>query len=132
MTWIIGFIIKRTGLDSLFASILAYALIAVIAGGGLWGYGAAKFHAGKTAGVSQERIAWEEARRKMIAQAEAERAAKQAQIDRVEADYLALQQQLDQERAEAALAEASRNSKSKTDIGLPREVGRKLNKIGRW
>ncbi len=132
MMWLIGQIALRTGLGSLLASLAAYALLAALAGGGIWAWSAHKYSAGYSAGELHEKQAWEEQRRKMIALAEADRARKQAEIDRIEADYLALQERLNQERAEAALAEASRNSKSKDVIGLPREVGRELNKIGRW
>lgn len=121
----IGTIARFLGFDTL----IVYALIAALAGGGFYGYGAYKYHAGKSAGVQQERIMWEEQRRKMIAQAEAERIAKQAQIDRIEADYLALQEKLNQERAEAALEEAIRKENADAKPSLPRSIGQAINGV---
>ena len=76
------------GVDKLVAGALVYGLIALIGVGSIWGYGALRYQAGKSYGISIERIAWEEARRKLLIQLEAERKARQSVIDRIEAEYL--------------------------------------------
>ncbi|UVK46795.1 hypothetical protein BPNPMPFG_002505 [Mesorhizobium sp. AR07] len=127
---LIALIATRTGIGSLLASAVAYGLIALVAGGSLWGYGAYKYHVGKTAGITQERGAWEDAQRKKIAAAEAERLLKQDELDRLATIAANARNRADD--AEAKLADASSKSATRDQVGLPRAVGRELNKIGQW
>lgn len=104
--------------------LLAIAILSVLA------WGSARYHAGKADGVTQERIAWEEARRKLLAQIEEQRKAAQAKIDKLESEYLAGRQ--GDALAIADLEERIREMEQKpSGAGLPRAVGRELNKIGR-
>ena len=86
----------------------------------------------RQAGAQQERILWEEARRKMIAQNEAARRAAQAEIDDIELKYLEqwqLAQTLDAE-PEAAVHEIE-NGDGAGKPALSRRLSNVLNKIGR-
>lgn len=131
MGTLIGLIITRTGLGSLAATIAAYALIALIAGGSLWGYGLYKYENGKSVGVSQERIAWEETRKRDLAKQAAKTASDQAKIDQIEADNLALQQQIDADKANAQLEEAIRKEGADQKPALPKELAKAINGAGK-
>jgi uncharacterized protein HemX len=83
-------------------------------------------------GARQERILWEEARRKMIAQNEAARKAAQAEIDRIEAETS--EQQRRASEAEAALDEAIHAQEVDTAPGapfFPKRLSDALRSIGR-
>lgn len=79
-------------------------------------------------GAAQERILWEEARLKILAQQEAKRAADQAAIDALEADLIEQQERADE--AEAALEEAAAGADN-SNIALPKHLGEALNRVGR-
>lgn len=129
MTAIITWIATRTGLGSLLASIAAYAVIAALAGGGIWAWSAHKYNSGYDAGQSHERIAWEETRKRELAKQAAQKAADQARIDQIEAEYLLLQQQLDAARAEAFLEEAIRKEAQADKPALPKGIAHALNGV---
>lgn len=103
----------------------------LVAGLLLWGWGESRYHAGKSAGASQERIAWEAQRAIDLAKQAVQKAADQARIDQIEAEYQTLQEQLNQERAEAALEEATRKDNKSDEIAIPRSLSRALNEVGR-
>lgn len=86
-------------------------------------------------GAVSERVAWEEARRRMLAEQEKRRAEQQAAINRAEADYLAqksadnltiqaLEDALSAEKTDAPAAVSDRPAFS-------RRVSRALNQVGR-
>ncbi len=111
--------------------LLAIAVLGVLA------WGSARYHAGKADGVTQERIAWEEARRKLLAQLEEQRRAAQAKIDKLESDYLAgrqgdalaiadLEEQLRQKEQDDAKSGAGPRPPA-----IPGGVSKSLDKIGR-
>ena len=129
MTAFIAWIVTRTGLGSLLASVLAYALIAALAGGGFWAWSAHKYNAGYSAGETHERQAWEKVQKEALAKQAAQKAADQARIDQIEADYRALQERLNSERAEAALEEAIRKEGADTKPVLPKSIARALNGV---
>jgi uncharacterized protein HemX len=131
MTWLIGQIVLRTGLGQLLASVLVYAVIAALAVGGFWGYGAYKHHQGYSAGTSHERKAWEAQRDKDLAQQSADKKATQAEIDRLEAELQLDAQARKDEQADADLKAAQEASPTKANVCLPRNVGRALNREGR-
>ncbi|RUV65854.1 hypothetical protein EOA64_00480 [Mesorhizobium sp. M1A.F.Ca.IN.022.02.1.1] len=110
----------------------ALAVVLAIIGFRVWlaAHDAAKYNQGYTAGELHERAAWEAEQQRKIAEAEAERLRKQDQLDKLETAYLNAQNRAHE--AEASLAKANAESKTKDDLGLPRSVGRELNKIGRW
>lgn len=83
-------------------------------------------------GIQQERILWEEARRKVLAQMEAARKAAQAEINRIEAETLEQQRRADE--AEAALSEAIHEQESGAGAGapvFPKRLSDALRPIGR-
>lgn len=127
MIALIAWIGRATGLSSLLSTLIAYALIAALAGGSLWAYGAYKHHQGYAAGSAQERLAWEEARRREIAKREEQRRQAQAKIDQLEQDYL------DQKaRADSAMAELEAEiSKASPNPVFPKSLAESLNRIGR-
>ncbi|RWB85901.1 MAG: hypothetical protein EOQ52_20325 [Mesorhizobium sp.] len=105
------------GVQTLAASLIVYGLAALLVGGGLWGYGAWKYHDGETAGIAAERAAWhEKLRLAAIAQA-AETKSKQADID------AAAQAYIDQQRSDqvtiAALEQALLREKKDQDNVAP-------------
>lgn len=130
MGGLIGFIVTKTGLGQLAASLAVYAVIALLAGGSLWAWNVHKYNEGYSAGELHERSAWEAEQRKKIAAAEAERQTKQDELDRLATVAANARNRAD--AAVASLADASSKSQTKDDIGLPRAVGRELNKIGQW
>lgn len=95
----------------------------------LWGWGTSRYHAGYTAGASQERIAWEAQRAIDLAKQAAQKAADQARIDQIEAEYQTLQEQLNQERAEAALEEVIRKEAAESKPALPKSLGQAINRV---
>ncbi len=121
----IGVLARFLGLDSL----LVYAVIALLAGGGFWAWSAHKYNAGYSAGEIHERQAWEKVQREALAKQAAQKAADQARIDQIEADYLALQERLNQERAEAVLEEAIRKDGQDQRPALPKSISRALNGV---
>jgi uncharacterized protein HemX len=131
MTWLIGQIALRTGLGSLLSSVVVYAIIALVAGGALWGYGYHKYSAGYSAGTAHERTAWEKQRDKDLARQEADKKATQAEIDRLEAELQLDAQAKKDEQADADLKAAQEASATKNETCLPREIGRALNREGR-
>ena len=111
--------------------LLAIAVLAVLA------WGSMRYHAGKIDGIAQERIAWEEARRKLLAQLEEQRKAAQAKIDTLERDYLAgrqgdalaiadLEEQLRQKEQDDAKSGAGPRP-----AAIPGGVAKTLDAIGR-
>jgi len=131
MTWLIGLIAGRTGLSSLLSTVVAYAVIALLAGGGFWAWSTHKYNAGYSAGTSHERTAWEKQRDKDLAQQEADKKATQAEIDRLEAEVQLDAQAKKDEQADADLKAAQAASPTKANVCLPRNVGRALNRVGR-
>ncbi|MBZ9922271.1 hypothetical protein LB579_31845, partial [Mesorhizobium sp. BR1-1-7] len=96
----IGTIARFLGLDTL----LVYAIMALLAGGGIWAWSAHKYSQGYSAGSAHERQAWIDQREEDKAKQLAKAAADQRKINQIEADYLAAQGQLAE--AQAALEEA--------------------------
>lgn len=131
MASLILWIGRAAGLSSLLSGLIAYAVIAALAVGGFWGYGAYKYHEGKTAGAAGERAAWVAQRDKDLAQQEADKRATQAEIDRLEAELQLDAQKRKDEQADADLKKAQEASPTAKNICLPRNVGRALNRIGR-
>lgn len=131
MVAIIAWIGRATGLSSLLSAVIAYAVIAALAGGALWGYGSHKYSQGYDAGASHERTAWQKQRDKDLAQQEADKRATQAEIDRLAAELKLDAQKRKDEQADADLKKAQDASSTKKNICLPRNVGRALNKVGR-
>jgi hypothetical protein len=131
MGWLILWLGKATGLNALLSSLIAYAIIAALAGGGFWAWSEHKYNQGYTAGELHERTAWQKQRDIDIAAREAERKATQAELDRLDAELQLDAQRRKDEQADADLAKAQAASPSKKQICLPRNVGRALNKVGR-
>jgi hypothetical protein len=131
MTALILWVGRATGLSSLFSAVIAYTVIAALAGGALWGYGHHKYNEGYSAGASHERLAWEKQRDKDLAQQAADKKATQAEIDRLTAELQLDAQKRKDEQADADLKKAQDASPTKKTICLPRNVGRALNRIGR-
>jgi hypothetical protein len=123
----ISTIAKALGLDTL----IVYAVIALLAGGGLWAYSAYHYNEGYNAGELHERAAWQKQRDIDIAAREAERKATQAEIDRLAAELQLDAQKRKDDQADADLAKAQAASPSKKNVCLPRNVGRALNRVGR-
>jgi hypothetical protein len=129
MVTLIGWIARATGLSSLISAVIAYAVIAALAGGGFWGYGAYKHHQGYTAGSAHERAAWEKEKAATLAAQAAQKAADQAKIDQIEADYRTLQERVDQEHAEAALEAAIRKERADQKSAIPQSIAKALNEV---
>lgn len=131
MAALIIWIGRATGLSSLLSAVIAYAVIAALAGGALWGYGHHKYSAGYNVGASHERAAWQKQRDKDLAQQEADKRATQAEIDQLEAELQLDAQKRKDEQADADLKKAQNASSTKKNVCLPRNVGRALNRVGR-
>jgi len=126
---LILWIARATGLSSLFSAVLAYALIAALAGGALWTYGYHKYSTGYAAGSSHERAAWEKEKAETLAAQAAQKAADQARINQIEADYRALQERQSQKQAEAALEAAIRKEQAEQKPAIPRSIARAINGV---
>ena len=128
----------------MFEAIKAYASLAKLALVGIAVLGVLIFYEGipwildgrvdvaRKEGMQQERILWEEARRKVLAQMEAARKKAQAEIDRIEAETLEQQRRADE--AEAALQEAIHEQENSAGAGapvLPKRLSDALRQIGR-
>jgi hypothetical protein len=121
-------IAKFLGLDSL----VIYAIIAVLAGGGIWAWSAHRYNAGYDAGSIHERALWVTQREEDEAKQLAKVAADQRRIDQIEADYLVLQQQTAESlAAQAALEEALKASGADQKPAMPKSVAKALNGVGR-
>jgi len=120
---------KVTGLNSIVSAILGYVIVAALAGGGIWAWSAHKYDQGYSAGQSQERIAWEETRKRDLAKQAARVASDQARINQIAADNLALQQKLDAEKADAALEAAIRKEAADQKPALPKSIAHALNGV---
>jgi hypothetical protein len=131
MVILIGWIARATGLSSLLSTLIAYAVIAALAGGGFWAWSAHRYNIGYDAGQSHERIAWEEQRKRDLAQQAADKKATQAEIDRLAAELRLHAQKRKDDQADADLKKAQAASTTKQNVCLPRNVGRALNKVGR-
>lgn len=129
MVAIIAWVARSTGLSSLLSTAIAYAVIAALAAGGFWGYGAYKHHQGYSLGSAQERAAWEKEKADTLAAQSAQRAADQARIDQIEADYRTLQERVAQEHAEAALETAIRKEHADQKPAIPQSIARALNGV---
>lgn len=112
--------------------LLAIAILAVLA------WGSARYHAGKADGVTQERIAWEEARRKLLAQLEEQRKAAQDKIDKLESDYLAGRQgdalaiaDLEERIREMEADDAKKPAGPARPPAIPGGVSKSLDAVGR-
>jgi uncharacterized protein HemX len=129
MAALILWIGRATGLSSLLSAVIAYAVIAALAGGALWGYGHHKYSQGYDAGASHERIAWEEQRKRDLAKQAQKIAQDQAKIDQIEAENAALESQLanTQEALEAAIHADGADQKPAMSKG----VAKALNSVGR-
>lgn len=121
----IGAIAKFLGLDSL----VVYAIIAVLAGGGIWAWSAHKYNAGWSAGELHERQAWEETRKRDLAKQAAKIASDQEKIDQIEAANLALQAQVAE--AQNALEEAIKAEGADQKPALPKSLSKAVNREGR-
>ncbi|RWG54849.1 MAG: hypothetical protein EOQ64_18875 [Mesorhizobium sp.] len=143
MGTLILWIAARTGLSSLLSAVAAYALVAALAGGSLWGYGAWKYHAGKTAGIASERADWQERLRLAAVAKAAETKTRQADIDATAADYI--NRQRSDQATIAALEQALLREQKDLDneppdpakpagcrpAGIPAGVSTRLDAVGR-
>lgn len=111
------------------STIAVYAVIALIAGGSFLGYGALKYHSGKTAGATQERQAWIDQREEDKAKQLAKAAADQRKIDQIEAENLALEGRLAE--TQIALDEAIKAEGADQKPALPKSISKALNGVGR-
>jgi hypothetical protein len=128
MPWLIGFIVKRTGIGSLLAELAIYAVVAPLAGGGIWAWSAHRYNVGYDVGQSHERQAWEEQRKRDLAKQAAKVASDQAKIDQIEAENAALERTLDQRRAQAAL-DAAIAEAAESKPAIPKSIAKALNGI---
>ena len=112
-------------------TIVTYAVIALIAAGGLWGWGLHKYETGKSAGAAQERSLWQAQRAKDQAALDAAKQAAQDAIDALSSERQIAAQDAKDRQADADLAAAQAASPSKKAICLPKKIGRALNKVGR-
>ncbi|TIN87069.1 MAG: hypothetical protein E5X94_01755 [Mesorhizobium sp.] len=138
---------RATGLSSLLSAVAAYALVAALAGGSLLGYGAWKYHAGKTAGVAAERADWQDRLRLAAVAKAAEAKTRQADVDAAAADYInrqrsdqatiaaleqaLLREQKDQDNASPDLDSVPGKPASCRPAGIPAGVSIRLDAVGR-
>lgn len=134
---------RATGLSSLLSAVAAYALIAAVAGGSLWSYGAWKYHTGKTAGIVAERADWQERLRLAAVAKAAETKTRQADLDAAAIDYI--NRQRSDQATIAALEQALLRQQKDQDneppdpakpascrpAGIPAGVSTRLDAIGR-
>lgn len=129
MSALILLLMEKTGLGKFLSSLIVYAIILGAVVLGFWGWSAARYHAGYTAGSAHERIAWEKEKAATLAAQAAQKAADQAKIDQITADYRALQEREQQARAEAALEAAIRKEQADQKPAIPRSISRALNGV---
>lgn len=120
-----GVIARFLGLDTL----VVYAIIALLAGGGFWAWSVHKYNAGYSAGSAHERQAWVNQREEDQAKQLAKVAADQRKINQIEADYLALQGQIAE--TQNALDEALAADGADQKPAMPKSVAKALNGVGR-
>ncbi|TGV26324.1 hypothetical protein [Mesorhizobium sp. M4B.F.Ca.ET.143.01.1.1] len=121
----IAAIARALGLDSL----VVYAVIALVAGGGFLLWSAHKYNAGYADGSSHERAAWVAQREEDQAKQLAKVAADQRKIDQIEADNLALQGQLAE--TQVALETAIHTEGADQKPAMSKNVAKALNGVGR-
>jgi hypothetical protein len=121
----IGAIARFLGLDAL----IVYAIIAALAGGGIWAWSQHRYNVGYNAGSVHERALWVAQREEDKAKQLAKVAADQRKIDQIEADNLALEGQLaaTQEALEIAIHAEGADQKP----ALPKSIAKALNGVGR-
>ncbi|KRB22664.1 hypothetical protein [Mesorhizobium sp. Root172] len=112
-------------------TLITYAVIVALAGGGIWAWSAHRYNEGYSAGETHERTAWQKQRDIDIAAREAERKATQAEIDRLTAELQLDAQKRKDEQADADLNKALAATPGGKTICLPRKVARALDKAGR-
>jgi hypothetical protein len=129
MTALILWVWRATGLSSLLSAVIAYAVIAALAGGALWTYGYHKYRTGYAAGSSHERAAWVAQREEDQARQLAKAAADQRKIDQIEAENAALESHLanTQEALETAIHADGADQKP----AMSKNVAKALNGVGR-
>jgi biopolymer transport protein ExbB/TolQ len=129
MVAVIGWIAARTGLGALLSSLIAYAIVAALAGGGIWAWSAHRYNVGYAAGEIRERTAWQRQRAIDLAKQAADIADKQRKIDQIEADYHAAQQELEAAKADAALEAAIRKEAADQKPAIPKSIAKALNGV---
>lgn len=92
----------------------------------------------RRAATAQERIKWEESRRRLLAQMAEERRAAQEAIDKVEREYLAQRQRdalsiaaLEEEIANMDKDDAASNRNSSSRLFIPRRLSERIDAVGR-
>ncbi len=112
----------------------ATIILAVLAVAVFFGWGQYQYRAGKTAGAHSERLAWEEARRKLIAAHEARMAVSEAAIAKAEQQYIAYQAEsaIRVNGLETTIAEMEAdlaNAAPACRAVMPSRLSRELNRI---
>lgn len=109
----------------------ALAVVLAVIGFRVWlaAHDAAKYNQGYSTGSAQERIAWEEQRKRDLAKQAARIAEEQRKIDQIEAENAALESQLvnTQEALETAIHADGADQKP----AMSKNVARALNGVGR-
>lgn len=124
----IAAIARLLGLNTL----VVWVVIAALAGGSLWGYGAYKYRQGITEGTHREQLAWATKMAELRAENERKLLAAQAEIDRIESETLSQQKRADE--AEAQLEELIHDNETTAPGGgavLPKRLSDGLNAQGR-
>lgn len=124
----IAAVARLLGLNTL----VVWLIVALAAGGSLWGYGAYQYRAGKTEGALVEQTKWLTKMAELRAENERRRQAAQAEIDRIEAETLSQQKRA--EEAEAHLEELIHDNETTAPSGgaiLPKRLSDGLNAQGR-
>ena len=138
----IALIARLLGVNTLAASLIAYAGLAALLGGSLWTYGLHKYNSGYSAGEAHEKADWEDRMRlARIAQA-AEAKTKQADIDAAAQEYVDqarsddktitdLEAALLAEKVKANAEPPPSDGKPPACVGTPRRVSINLDAVGR-
>ncbi|RTM07395.1 MAG: hypothetical protein EKK31_11570 [Hyphomicrobiales bacterium] len=121
----IGAIARALGIDSL----IIYAVLALVIGGGFLWWSAHKYNEGYSAGSAKERTAWVAQREEDQAKQLAKAAADQRAINQLEADFLAIQGRLAE--TQSALEGSIHAEGADKKPAMSKGVAKALNGVGR-
>lgn len=132
----VRFIADAVGIKAWLVWLIGGAVLALGVFGGIWAYGASKYSDGYDAGQRDERLVWEELRKKMLLQMDQKRREAQKRIDEVEQRYIESKREATEAREELDRVIEEHKDETGAPDGssgnfIPRGVSRSLDKVGR-
>lgn len=129
-------IAEAVGIKQWLVWLIGGVALTLAAVAGVWAYGSSKYASGYEAGQRDERIVWEELRKKMLLQMDQKRREAQKLIDEAERKYHESTKDAAAAREELEKVIEEHNDETGTSTGssgnyIPRGVSRSLDKVGR-